>query len=324
MIFNLVYMINEIRTIEEIDFTDKYFFDCFFGTLSIKMNVKKNGNTLNFDPPRVSEVMTGKDNLYEVIAKLAYKPETKGVLLEDIDKMSRVLFGNVSLAKINDTLRKMEFSDSDFQNDIEKEFSKDNRNDKEIFVDFLIQAMKIEYKERKFRREYKIATGNFVTKKADATICSELIEQMIRNVRLKKENIKHETAWSLEDKMDINCFDTCLRERIVDAFDDLETVMTGLDNLAKIEIQAGKILYALYKKAYYDVLIDLLGKDYKDEKIKEKSSEIFLAVNEYMYDHTLKGKIKINEDTARYNLFCITVAAFYQCKFLLKVEGEKK
>lgn len=174
MIFNLVNMINEIRTIEEIDFTDKYFFDCFFGTLSIKMNVKKNGNTLNFDPPRVSEVMTGKDNLYEVIAKLAYKPETKGVLLEDIDKMSRVLFGNVSLAKINDTLRKMEFSDSDFQNDIEKEFSKDNRNDKEIFVDFLIQAMKIEYKERKFRREYKIATGNFVTKKADATICSEL------------------------------------------------------------------------------------------------------------------------------------------------------
>lgn len=107
MIFNLVNMINEIRTIEEIDFTDKYFFDCFFGTLSIKMNVKKNGNTLNFDPPRVSEVMTGKDNLYEVIAKLAYKPETKGVLLEDIDKMSRVLFGNVSLAKINDTLRKM-------------------------------------------------------------------------------------------------------------------------------------------------------------------------------------------------------------------------
>lgn len=70
MIFNLVNMINEIRTIEEIDFTDKYFFDCFFGTLSIKMNVKKNGNTLNFDPPRVSEVMTGKDNLYEVIAKL--------------------------------------------------------------------------------------------------------------------------------------------------------------------------------------------------------------------------------------------------------------
>lgn len=324
MTFNLVNMINEIRMIEGIDFTDKYFFDCFFGTLALKMDVKKNGNPLNFDPSRVSEVMTGKENLYEAITKLAYKPETKGVLLEDIDKMSRLLFGHVSLGKINDVLRKMEFSDLDFQNDVEKEFSKKDRNDKEIFIEFLIQTMKIEYQERKFRREYKIATGNFVTKKADATICSELIEQMIRNIKLKKENIKHETAWSLEDKMDINCFDPLLRERITDAFDDFETVMTGLDNLATIEIQAGKTLYALYKKAYYDVLVDLLGKDYTDEKIKEKSSEIFLSVDEYMYECNLKGKIKINEDTARYNLFCITVAVFYQCKFLLKVEGEKK
>lgn len=287
------------------------------------MDVKPNGKPLNFDPPRISEVMSGKENLYESISKIAYRPETKGVLLNDVDKMSKLLFGKISLAKVNDILRGMTFKDSEFQNDMEKEFSKENRNDKEIFVDYLLQTMKIEYEERQYRRKYKIATGNFVTKKADATICSELIEQMIRNVKLKKENIKHEIAWPLEDKMDINCFDPYLRERIADAFDDFETVMTGLDNLSIVQIQAGKTLYALYKEAYHDVLLKTIGTDFSDGKIKEKSSKIFLAVNEYMYERNLKGKIKIEEDVARYNLFCITVAVFYQCKFLLRVEGEK-
>ncbi len=324
MIFNLANMINEIRAIDGIDFTDKYFFDCFFGTLSLRMDVKKNGNPLNFDSSRISEVMTGKDNLYESIAKLAYRPETKEVLLNDVDKMSKLLFGNIGLAKANDVLHGMTFKDSDFENDIEKEFSKENRNDKEIFVEYLLQAMKIEYEERQYRRKYRIATGNFVTKKADATICSELIEQMIRNVRLKKENIKHEIAWSLEDKMDINCFDPYLRERIADAFDDFETVMTAIDNLSMVEIQAKKALYSSYQDAYCRVLNDFFGSDCDEDDIKRASSSIFMAVDDFVYEHTLKGKVKIQEDVVRCNLFCITVTVFYQCKFLIKVEEEKR
>lgn len=163
-----------------------------------------------------------------------------------------------------------------------------------------------------------------MTKKADATICSELIEQIIRNVKFKKENIKHSHAWSLDDKMNINCFSEPLKERINEAFDDYETVMTAIDNLSELEVQARKTLYSSYRDAYWHVLSDLLGDGYTEDDIKKSSSTIFMSVNNFVYDQTLKGKTKIQTDIVSYNLFCITVAVFYQCKFLIKVEGEER
>lgn len=275
-----------------------------------------------FDPPRISEVMNGKDTLYESVAKLAYKPETKEVLMEAINKAKRDLFKNVDVAKINEVLRKMTIDDQSFNDDIQR-LSDENKND-EVFAQYVLRAMKLEYEERQLKKKYKIATGNFITKKADATICSEIIEQITRNKKLKIENVKHERAWSLEDKMTINNFNEPLKDQILEAFDDYETVMTAIDNLSMVEIQARKTLYSNYKSAYLHVLSSMFGNNYEENDIKKSSSAIFMAVDDFIYEQNLKGKIKIEEDLVRYNLFCITVVVFYQCKFLLRVKEETK
>ncbi len=325
MIFNLINMIKEIKEIDGISLSEKDFFDLIFGSLALEKEIKINGKPLSFDSPRISDVMTGKENLYESVAKLAQKKdETKADLLKIVGKVKNELFGNVSISVINDTLAKMDISDKNFAYTFKEIRSKEGNNDDEIFAEYLLYAMKLEYEDRQTRKKYKIATGNFVTKKADATICSELIEHIIRNAKFKKENIKHNHAWSLEDKMSINCFNEPLKEQINEAFDDYETVMTAIDNLSELEIQARKTLYSSYQNAYCRVLSNLLGDDYDEGDIRKSSSTIFMSVNDFVYDQTLKGKTRILEDVVRYNLFCITVAVFYQCKFLIKVEGEKK
>lgn len=325
MIFSLANMIKTIKAVDGVSFNDIDFFEYFFGTLALKMDVKVNGKPLSFSSPRVSDVMTGKDDLYESVAKLAYKPEAKPILLEMAKKAKAELFSNVSLSKINDTISKeMTITDEAFNKSIDEKLSQDNRNDEDIFTEYLLFAMKLEYENRLSRRKYKTATGNFVTKKADASICSELIEQIIKNAKTNMENIKHDQAWSLEDKMNVNRFNEILKDRIHEAFDDFETVMTAIDNLSMLEIQAKKTLYSSYKAAYYRVLANLFGDHYSEEDIKKSSSNIFVAVDDFIYEQMLKGKVKIQEDVARYNLFCITVAVFYQCKFLIKVEEEKK
>lgn len=325
MLFNLVNMINEIKKIDGISFSDKAFFDLIFGSLALERDIRNNEKPLSFDSPRISDVMTGKENLYESVTKLALKKdETKADLLKIVDKVKSELFGNVSISKINDALAKMDTPDKNFADTINKMRFKEGDNDDEIFAEYILFAMKLEYEDRQTKRKYKIATGNFVTKKADATICSELIEQIIRNVKFKKENIKHSHAWSLDDKMNINCFSEPLKERINEAFDDYETVMTAIDNLSELEVQARKTLYSSYRDAYWHVLSDLLGDGYTEDDIKKSSSTIFMSVNNFVYDQTLKGKTKIQTDIVSYNLFCITVAVFYQCKFLTKVEGEER
>ncbi len=320
MLFNLVNMINEIKKIDGVSVTDKDFFEYFFGTLSV--NKELNCKPLAFDPPRISEVMNGKDTLYESVAKLAYKPETKKALMEAINKAKRDLFKNVDVAKINEVLRKMTIDDQSFNDDIQR-LSNENKND-EVFAQYVLRAMKLEYEERQLKKKYKIATGNFITKKADATICSEIIEQITRNKKLKIENVKHERAWSLEDKMTINNFNEPLKDQILEAFDDYETVMTAIDNLSMVEIQARKTLYSNYKSAYLHVLSSMFDNNYEENDIKKSSSTIFMAVDDFIYEQNLKGKIKIEEDLVRYNLFCITVVVFYQCKFLLRVNEETK
>lgn len=325
MIFNLVNMINEIKEIDGMCLSEKDFFDLIFGSLALEKEIKINGKPLSFDSPRISDVMTGKENLYESVAKLALKKdETKADLLKIVGKVKNELFGNVSISKINDALAKMDISDKSFSDTLGEIRSKEGNNDDEIFAEYLLYAMKLEYDNRLTRRKYKIATGNFVTKKADATICSELIEQIIRNAKFKKENIKHSHAWSLEDKMNVNCFSEPLKERINEAFDDYKTVMSAIDNLSELEIQARKTLYSSYQNAYCHVLSALFGDDCTEDAIRKSSSAIFMSVDDFVYNQTLKGKTRIQEDVVRYNLFCITVAVFYQCKFLIKVEGEKR
>ena len=325
MIFSLANMIKTIKAVDGVSFNDIDFFEYFFGTLALKMDVKVNGKPLSFSSPRVSDVMTGKDDLYESVAKLAYKPEAKPILLEMAKKAKAELFGNVGLEKINDALSKeTTIGDEIFNKSIDEKLSQDSRNDEDIFTEYLLFAMKLEYENRLSRRKYKTATGNFVTKKADASICSELIEQIIKNAKTNTENIKHDQAWSLEDKMNVNRFNEILKDRIHEAFDDFETVMTAIDNLSMLEIQAKKTLYSSYKDAYYRILTNLFGNRYNEEDIKKSSSAIFVAVDDFIYEQMLKDKVTIQEDIARYNLFCITVAVFYQCKFLIKVEEEKK
>lgn len=322
MIFNLANMVKYIKKNYGVKYRE--FFDYFFGTLALKMNIKANGKPLAFDSPRISEVVGETDNLYESVAKLAYKQETKPLLLEMVVKAKADLFANISLAQINDDLRDMEIADADFCDEMNEKFSQDRRNDEDIFVEYILYAMKLEYENRQADKKYKIAKGSFVTNKADASVCSELIEQIIRNGKTKKENVRHERAWSLEDKMNANCFNEVLKGRVSEAFDDFETVMTAIDNLSMVEMQAKKALYSSYQDAYCRVLNDFFGNDYDEDDIKKSSSSIFVAVDDFVYEHTLKGKVKIQEDVVRCNLFCITVTVFYQCKFLIKVEEEKR
>lgn len=320
MIFNLANMVTALKTIDGISFTDRAFFEYFFESLALKM--RPNEDPLKFGYSRVSEFMSRKEPLYESVSKLAYEPETKSNLLEMTHKAKKELFNNTNIMIIDDALRKMTIDDSVLSKEIDSLYNEKQYYN--VFVEYVLYAMKIEYKERQLRKKYKIATGNFLTKKADATICSEIIEQIIRNGKLKKENIKHERAWSLEDKMNVNSFNDPLKERILECFDDFETVMTAIDNLSMIETQARKTLYSSYRDAYSRVLSNILGDDCTEDNIKRMSSTIFIGVDDYIYEKMLKGKIKIEQDIVRYNLFCVTVVVFYQCKFLLKVGEEVK
>ena len=324
MIFDLPNMVNGIKAIDGVSFSNQDFFEYFFGNLALQMDIRQNKKPLAFDSPRISDVMNGKENLYESVAVLADKPETKAILMETAKKAEKDLFFNTTFSKINEILGAMTIVDDEFGKAMKEKISQSDIDDRDIFTDYLIYAMRLEYQNRQTKKKYKVATGNFVTKKADATICSELIEQLIRNVKTKKENKKHKKPWSLEDKMCVNDFNQALANKIQSAFDDFETVMTAIETLSGFEIQAAKTLYSRYQDAYCRVLSKLLGENYTADDIRKSSSTIFMAVDECVYNEALKGKVKIEDDIVRYNLFCITVAVFYQCKFLLKVEGERK
>ena len=69
---------------------------------------------------------------------------------------------------------------------------------------------------------------------------------------------------------------------------------------------------------------EVLNDDITENNILEKSSLIFNKVNEEVYNEIFKdgiGKLTIEE--AKINLFAITVAVFYECKFLLPMEDEE-
>lgn len=322
MVLSVSSMINTINSIDGINLTNINFFESFFGTLALEMNVKYRGNSLSFSSTRISEVTRGKDNLYKCIAELAGNPKTREILLKATRKTKEDLFCGVSLATINEKLRELTVDDQTFMDEIMNSACNDDED--EIFVGYIRSAMKYELDARKAKKQHKIASGNFVTKKSNATIISELIDELIRNNGSMNEWVKPEQKYRLEEKMSFNNFNKPLKGQIRNAFDDYENVITSIDHLSVKNSQVQKTLNSTYKNAYIHVLSNLFGNDYEDDDIRKSSSFIFQKVNDYIYNDTLKGKLKANieEDLVKYNLFCITVCVFYKSEFMLENEDD--
>lgn len=265
-------IINSIKSIDGINFTNISFFESFFGTLAVERDIKVRGKPLSFSQPRISDVMRGKENPYESLAQQASSPSTSEILLKATRKVKKTLFNGVSLKTINEELGKLKVSDQNFLNEIMNIPRKDDED--EIFVGDLRAAMKHEQDAWKAKKKHNVASGNLVTKKSDATIISRLIEQLIRNSASKIEDIKYGYNRKLEESMVFNNFSPSLKDQIRSAFVEYENVITAINCLSKKNVRFEKALYSTYKSAYFHVTSDLFGNKYVDDDIRKSSSII--------------------------------------------------
>lgn len=116
-----------------------------------------------------------------------------------------------------------------------------------------------------------------------------------------------------------------MQGRIKEVFyQDYETVILSIEQLEETRYCAKKSLFGFYNEAYCAVLREKFGSNFDEKLIIENSSDIFQEVNEFVYKELLEGKIKIEKEVVKSNLFSITVVVFYLCKFLVSVEEEKR
>lgn len=320
---------NMVLTLKDINnqMTNADFFYNFIDSMIYDLDLNKNGENLHINETRISKIMNKNEQLYASLCKAVINNEDKAkasIYNRFNDKINEIL-GEIPFDRVIARLEELMENDPSFDAETKNKIKNEELNQEEIFAEFIIYAIKIEDKRRKYFTKYKLASGNFVTKKADSSLCSLLIEQIINNVKINKSSIKHELPWTLEAKLEKNKIHPIMQGKIKDVFyQDYETVMQAIDNLEEVIPFAAKSLYNYYFSTYYSILDELFKNKIDEDKIIDKSTEIFNEVNKRIYNKFFDGKLKIEEELVEYNLFAITVVVFYKCKFLITVDGEEK
>lgn len=320
MVFDIQNMITTIKKIDGINISNEDILGAFFDPIIKCKCLKKNGKYICFDKTRASKVMNHVETIYISLSKTAFNEDTKGILLKKMDEIIHYVLDGVDYKLIIDALISLMNSDEHFDTTLKKAINSGRLNNNEIFVEFLIYVLKIEH-TRYGNKDRFSKNGKLISKRTNISVIGRIIEEIILNGNKTNKEVNHLRAWTIEEKLTRNKINYILQMSIKNAFSEYESVMIALDSLSENDILTPKYLYSYYEKTYVNVVLEMFGDNISEERIISKSSDIFIRVDDYIYNELFSiKKMGIEYEILRYNLFALTVTVFYQCKFLLSME----
>lgn len=321
MEFDVQNMLLEIKKIPAASFTNEDFFMYNFSPIITHYNLRYGGIYLTFGSTRVSHIMHYTETLYPKVCKKAYSNDIRDVLLNKINDIKNILYSGIDFKEIIDVLLKLMNDDDSFDVELKEKINTLGTKFEDIYIEFLIYVMKIENE-----RHNKASLIDFNThkkiKSVNPSIIGKIIEGLVEIGSLNSIDAKHNKIWTIEDKIKRNNINKCLSIRIMSAYDEYENVMNIIDLITEENILATKHLFSYYQTVYLKVVDKLLGEnEFSNENILTLSNKIFESMDLYIYkDLCNVAKFNLDYESIRYNLFALTVAVFYQCKFLIQME----
>lgn len=319
--FDLQNMIKTIKKIPGANFTNEEYFNYTFDYLIKTIDIRYGGNRISFDETRASKVLNYKEYLYASICNTINLKNSRELFYETAKRNYTFLFDNIDEKKLIDALFDLVNDDCNFDKELKKKLIElyTRKEYKSIYAELLLYAVKIELLRRKNRDRLDIKTKTAKIK-IDKSIIADIVSRIVINNK-EYNNIKHIKAWTLDEKIEKNKINYVLKMKMKYAFEDYELVMSILDEMCNADIMIKKYLYSFYQNIYFDVLGDFFKDDINQSDILNNSSEIFEKVNLRIYDTIFQNKNNnLEYEKIHYNLFALTVAVFYQCKFLIPME----
>ena len=321
--FDIKEMLRIIKSTPGNDCTTEDILGFSFDPLIREYNLFNNkGKHLQFDSTRASKVLNGHELLYSRLCNTTNKKNCKDILYKNKGIIIHNLYSDIDfddmMKKIIDSINADDSFDINLKNKINNELSYED-----VYVELLYYCMKVDYNRYKIA-ETKLEYSPADDLEVDYSIIDIMIRKMVSYKRVDHVTKSHSKTYKLQDKMKRNQLNLVLQMRIENSYDDYDYVMEVIEDLKTENLSIDRDLFSYYKDTYYNVLEEVLNDDITENNILEKSSLIFNKVNEEVYNEIFKdgiGKLTIEE--AKINLFAITVAVFYECKFLLPMEDEE-
>ena len=325
MVFNIQKLINGIKSIDGVVDSNAKLLDGFFFTFITKRRISTNKKELiDFTDQRASEVMSKHIPLFQSLTRQVYCEGTRELLKECMDTTFRKVLINISITTINKVLLDMVNKDTTFDKKLKKEINEYPIDSKNILADCLFYCLQYDEVRNQYSRKLNNPNERFNDDLVDISIIAAIVNEIAKYKKKSYIAKSHHKAYSVEDKMLRNKITGAMYHRIVKAFDDYNYVMDAIDNLNEGDIFASKDIYSFYNDTYLQVLDDMNIDVSNVDDIIENSEVIFKNVNEKIYLDVLNTiDLGISIEKAKMNLFSVTTAVFYKCKFLISLEGDE-
>ncbi|MBB2184495.1 hypothetical protein H0486_16575 [Lachnospiraceae bacterium MD1] len=154
---------------------------------------------------------------------------------------------------------------------------------------------------------------------------SKIIKEMIKIKNDVTRVINKKTKiYDIEDKTSLNNFTDNLKAKIkkchIDSYDIVDDAINCIEEL---EPAIRRDLYDYYWEVYLDVLSEMEISINNTESIKNHSDKIYSNLLSRINDQIFTGKkSKIETNKKITYLNAITAYVFYECKFLIPIEGD--
>ncbi|WP_427114123.1 hypothetical protein [Megasphaera sueciensis] len=173
---------------------------------------------------------------------------------------------------------------------------------------------------------------NVKTLITDATTMevSDISKIIIKMVDIKNDinriKQKKTQAYTIDDKIILNCFSNNLQHKIKKCFiDSYNIVEDAIDEIGNLEASIRSDLYDYYWETYIDVLTDLHIDIENEQCIKDHSDKIYNRIIEIISAQIFNNRqsdIETNKKITYLN--SITAYVFYECKILIPIETSKR
>ena len=153
---------------------------------------------------------------------------------------------------------------------------------------------------------------------------SKIIKEMI-NIKndIARKKQKKTRLYDINDKTSLNQFTDNLKAKIekyhIDSYDLVDDAINCIE---EFEAAIRSDLYDYYWEVYTDVLIDMDINIADEGSIKNSSDKIYSTLLNKIADQIFAGRNSEIETNKRITyLNAITAYVFYECKFLIPIEG---
>ena len=322
---NFQSLITAIKSVKNANIANDLILNGFFDGIIDNYDLKnKKGDRLEgYNHVRASEVINSKVPVYSEITGVVKDANALNCIIESMDGFFKNTFRKVNIEELNEALKKYIARDETFGKKEKERINQLPNNSKQILAECIYYCLQIDDIKNQFRRNKNYTNVANVVPDVDINEVGQIIYAIVKNKKNKKKNIKHIKAYSLADKLKRNEITGILYTKVVDFGEEYDCVIEAIDNLSEIDINIPSKLYGIYEDVYNKVLSEMSINIGDIESIQSASEGIFDKIDKYIFDNYLLGEnFGISNDRVRSNLFAITVAVFYKCKFLLPLEEE--